>query len=517
LDRLGLKAPVAEARGERKLTEEGEIIMGYDSKAVPLVKSLPGARWNPEKKLWTVSTQPRDLPRVIEVADQLQLTVPQSFRDRLGVGTVDSQKARARAEAARRNDGKKLFEFQKAGVEFLALHDHALLADDMGLGKTVQALVAIPDNAPLIVICPAAVKYNWRSEIEMWRPEYKVIICNGRDSFVVPNENEAVIINYDILPKWLEPKETEEKDDKGKPKKEVIVPEDIKKALSKVVLIGDEFHLAKNYKAARSQKVSSLSRLCKIVWALTGTPLMNKPPDLFGTLAAGNMYPFGGWISEKLDGHRAYWDGKKLLSRNGNTITAPDFFTKGFPPFPLDGELWAGRKNRFAIQSLGRKPKPWEKVIYAVFDAPDSKSPFEERLERFRCLTEAHLVPLKFTLCNSKEHLLKALDKVVAAGGEGLMLRRPGSLYVDGRSHTLLKVKPWIYSEAVVIGHDVGKAGGDILIVNSLDKEFKIGTGLKMNMKLPEIGSRIIYRYHEVDPRTGIPETPAFYNMVKGK
>jgi len=52
----------------------------------------------------------------------------------------------------------------------------------------------------------------------------------------------------------------------------------------------------------------------------------------------------GWWMSEKLDGVRAYWDGKNFISRLGNLYHAPDWFVAKLPPVPLDGELWAGRK-----------------------------------------------------------------------------------------------------------------------------------------------------------------------------
>src|SRR5205807_1941316 len=46
----------------------------------------------------------------------------------------------------------------------------------------------------------------------------------------------------------------------------------------------------------------------------------------------------GWWMSEKLDGVRAYWDGAQFLSRQGNRYQAPDWFVAGLPPTPLDGE-----------------------------------------------------------------------------------------------------------------------------------------------------------------------------------
>ena len=55
------------------------------------------------------------------------------------------------------------------------------------------------------------------------------------------------------------------------------------------------------------------------------------------------MDPTAWWLSEKLDGVRAYWDGSDFYSRNGNHFPAPAWFKAGLPPTPLDGELWMGR------------------------------------------------------------------------------------------------------------------------------------------------------------------------------
>jgi hypothetical protein len=278
--------------------EYGFVCMPYDAAAIPLLRSMPGARFNqPDspKNSWRVSLSPRDLPRVLEIAGQLQLEVPDSLREKAAEGTEESRAALVRAEATR-CDGKTLYEFQKVGVKFLALHDRALLADDMGLGKTPMALVALPDSAAVIVICPAAVKYNWRNEAKMWRPEFKVIICSGRNSFVFPKAGEITICNYDILPSYLLPtKNSGNKTKSGKDIKVADLSDEQIKMLEQTTLISDECHLVKNFKASRSGKVTQLAKLCKNVWFLSGTPLMTRPTDLYGVLASGNMYPLGGW------------------------------------------------------------------------------------------------------------------------------------------------------------------------------------------------------------------------------
>ena len=48
-------------------------------------------------------------------------------------------------------------------------------------------------------------------------------------------------------------------------------------------------------------------------------------------------------MSEKLDGVRAFWDGKDFYSRNGNRFHAPAYFKEGLPNHALDGELWGGK------------------------------------------------------------------------------------------------------------------------------------------------------------------------------
>jgi SWI/SNF-related matrix-associated actin-dependent regulator 1 of chromatin subfamily A len=301
----------------RKITEDGKVYMPYDREAIPLLRAMPGARFNPEKLprdkvYWAVSMKPADLPRVLEIADQLKLEVPEVLRERVAAGTEESRAAVARAEATCSN-GKRLFGFQTDGAKFLALHNKAFLADDMGLGKTVQAIVALPDGERVIVICPAAVKYNWRDEIQMWRPSYRVTICSGKEEtvakaiaegkttkavpFRLPEPGEIIIVNYDILPTYLTP--TKDSGRLSKTKKKPIFVADLtpeqERALSETTVIADEAHLVKNYKTARSKKVDQLARICKRVWFLSGTPLMNRPEDLFGVLCSGFMNVFGSW------------------------------------------------------------------------------------------------------------------------------------------------------------------------------------------------------------------------------
>src|SRR5690606_15002235 len=89
------------------------------------------------------------------------------------------------------------------------------------------------------------------------------------------------------------------------------------------------------------------------------------------------------WVSEKLDGVRAYWDGEQLWSRGGHVYAAPDWFTAQFPRHPLDGELWSGRERFAELSGVVRKVQPvdreWRQVRIHVFGRPQPETVFGQR------------------------------------------------------------------------------------------------------------------------------------------
>src|SRR5262249_59583486 len=107
------------------------------------------------------------------------------------------------------------------------------------------------------------------------------------------------------------------------------------------------------------------------------------PPLLLAHKWESDHDPTGWWMSEKLDGIRAYWDGETFVSRLGNKFYAPDWFIADLPADTLDGELWVGRKQFQRTTSIvrsGAGGAEWRAVTYVVFDAPNAKGGFEERL-----------------------------------------------------------------------------------------------------------------------------------------
>lgn len=232
----------------------------------------------------------------------------------------------------------------------------------------------------------------------------------------------------------------------------------------------------------------------------------------------------GWWMSEKLDGVRAYWDGKSLLSRLGNPFVAPKWFLDGLPDHPLDGELWGGRKMFQRTVSIVRRQdasEAWKDIRYVIFDAPTLDLPFEERLRHCRenlALSE-RLDVLEHQLCQDLDHLRGELRKVEDMGGEGLMLRQPGSRYEVGRSWTLLKVKSFQDAEATVVGHQPGAGRhkgrlGALLVQLPDGTRFSVGTGFSdaERENPPAVGSLITFRYQELS-NAGVPRFPTYVGV----
>lgn len=229
-------------------------------------------------------------------------------------------------------------------------------------------------------------------------------------------------------------------------------------------------------------------------------------------------------VSEKLDGVRAYWDGKQLLSRQGNRFNAPQWFVKNFPKQALDGELWIARNSFQKTVSTVRKKHPidkeWRQVSYQLFELPSGEGSFQRRVQAMRAIVEPlsipHLKVIQQYRLESTDALTKKLDEVVAQGAEGLMLHRADALYQAGRSHVLLKVKKHQDAEARVIQHLSGKGKfsevmGSMVVEDSAGRRFKIGTGFTLQQRKnpPSLGTMITYKYFG-RTKKGLPRFASF-------
>jgi DNA ligase-1 len=233
------------------------------------------------------------------------------------------------------------------------------------------------------------------------------------------------------------------------------------------------------------------------------------------------------WVSEKYDGVRALWDGRRLLTRGGETIHAPAWFVAGWPAMALDGELWAGRGNFQQAVSTVRQQTPddkaWSKMRFMVFDMPGKVGEFDLRLRATRSTVQQMNLPWVQVVEQRKvaDHaaLQALLDRTVAQGGEGLMLHRGSSLYRAERNDDLLKFKPYEDTEARVVGHLPGKgkyAGmlGALQVETPEGVRFKLGSGLSDAQRRdpPAIGALVTYRYRGFND-SGIPRFAVFMRI----
>jgi DNA ligase-1 len=233
------------------------------------------------------------------------------------------------------------------------------------------------------------------------------------------------------------------------------------------------------------------------------------------------------WVSEKFDGVRAQWDGRVLRFRGGGRVPAPAWFTEHFPAVPLDGELWIARDRFDTLSGIVRRIEPvdaeWQQVRYLVFELPGAAGDFSARIRQMQTIVELAAVPwlrvVEQTRVTDRVALLQRLDAVVRAGGEGLMLHRADAPYVTGRSDALLKLKPWLDAEAVVVGYVPGKGKyqgmtGALQMEMPDGRRFRIGSGLSDSLRRqpPSLGTRITYRYQQLT-KSGVPRFPRYLRV----
>jgi SWI/SNF-related matrix-associated actin-dependent regulator 1 of chromatin subfamily A len=191
--------------------------------------------------------------------------------------------------------GGELKPFQRAGVTYLLAQRRAFLADEQGLGKTIEALATLEaDGAyPAVVVCPASLKLNWMRELERWLPGRTAQTLTGMGGGSGGRSDDGsgsgtaagagmpippadiTVVNYDILAARA-------------PALAAMAPK---------ALVLDESHYCKNAAAKRTQAVGRLASSVPsdgLVLALTGTPVMNRPPELISQLRIiGRLADFG--------------------------------------------------------------------------------------------------------------------------------------------------------------------------------------------------------------------------------
>ena len=284
----------------------------YDSGLVSEVKKFNGAGYNPENKEWYVpafiATDPMLLKwlkdngfreGIVYTPSPRVLSYPEIPE----IVNVQDVLEECRALGLKRTPRH----YQAEGIAYMLNHGNCINGDDCGLGKTAQAICTceILGCFPVLVICPASVKYNWKKEWARWNPDRTVgvvdpkVMKRKRNTEPDPWGCDVTVINYDLL--------SGQKNERGeiKPRYKELV----KRMWGGCVI--DEIHFLKNDKAIRSRMAKRVCRNIPNVWGLTGTLTQNRPADLIGpyTVLRRFVEIFGDSLSFKF----RYCDAKKTV------------------------------------------------------------------------------------------------------------------------------------------------------------------------------------------------------------
>ena len=237
--------------------------------------------------------------------------------------------------------------------------------------------------------------------------------------------------------------------------------------------------------------------------------------------------PLGYLVSEKLDGVRAFWDGKVLRFRSGRRIAAPRWFTDALPGTALDGELWIARQSFDRVSATVRRSVPvdaeWRELHYMIFDLPRGRGRFDERAARVVSVVENSKTPWLQAVdqfhISDPDALQRQLRELVSDGGEGYVLHRADAEWTAGRSDALFKLKPEPYEDARVVGYLPGKgrlAGqmGALLLEMPSGQRFGLGSGFSDAQRKvpPPLGAMVTYRYRDRTP-TRLPRFASFLRV----
>ena len=275
------------------------------------------------------------------------------------------------------------------------------------------------------------------------------------------------------------------------------------------------------------QALIALGALTATPPAWSQSPAPPVPTLLLANVYAGQIDPKLYLVSEKHDGVRAVWDGRTLRFRSGRSIAAPLWFTARLPAQPLDGELWLGRGRFEQLSGIVRKEQPvdeeWRQVHYMVFELPEGEGTFAQRALRIQSLVAQAGWPMLQAVEQSpvsdRASLQRRLTQIVAQGGEGLMLHLADAPYSTGRSDVLLKLKPYLDTEAIVVAHLPGKGKysgqmGALRLQMPDGRRFNLGTGFSdaERREPPALGSSVTYRYRDLTSN-GLPRFASFLRV----
>ncbi len=286
-----------------KITKQNNNIIiqfNYDKKIVNAVRELPARRFNFHKKFWTVPIQHAEI--TLEKLKQFNPIVDPKIKEEINrqkKNLTDLEKIRNKKDIEM-NFKTPLFNYQKIGVAFMLKAKNCILGDEPGLGKTIQSITVAEHNKAnkVLVLCPASLKENWHEEIKKWTKRKSIIIKGTAKMRKNQWQSEAnyYIANYELLLRDLE----------------------LMQNINWDFIIADEATRISNPQAKSSKAIKRIKAKKRL--ALTGTPINNKPDDLWNIADYIRPGEFGSfWNFKQRYCICDYW-GSTIGYRNLNEI-----------------------------------------------------------------------------------------------------------------------------------------------------------------------------------------------------
>lgn len=275
-DKAVEKIEESKDKNDRQIKIKDDMIVikfDYNPELVSKVKSnLSDRSWNNNKKRWESSINSKNIKEVLEFGKENDFDISDKIIDRKKKLEENVEKSKSLGGnididiEGLGNEDLELKPFQKAGVEYGVEKKKVMIADEMGLGKTVESLAIVQQLKayPLLVVCPATLKLNWKREIKKWlNGNVDINIIEGQSNDKI-GDGDVQIINYDILHH----------------NKELL------KDINFESVIFDESHKVKNHKAKRTKAAKDIVKDLDVPVriALTGTPIKNRPKELISQL-----------------------------------------------------------------------------------------------------------------------------------------------------------------------------------------------------------------------------------------
>ena len=248
---------VASLAENHKGIEVIKITFPDDLQTIERVKSLTGRQYHIQNKCWSCPLTLENLEQLEKwdflISEELQTFMQNSKlrKSEISINGIEGLKGELR-------------QFQKEGVAFIEnKKGRVLIGDEMGLGKTIQALAWLQlhrDILPVIIVVPASLKLNWQREYKNWLPDANIEVLSTTNSW--KTYADILIINYDVLFAWTE--ELKKRDPK--------------------ILILDEVQAIKSNSAKRTKAVKRLAKDIPHIICLSGTPIINRPIEIFNAV-----------------------------------------------------------------------------------------------------------------------------------------------------------------------------------------------------------------------------------------